>query len=372
MQVTWLCVGRFLTSTELGRLSMCSKELHGHVASVALILCKEAAALQFISADAKPPVSNLMWLHCIELQMIKAYLLHATALLDVSNNSSYVVISKAFVLTCRKQCVKADKLLAQGPKLFKSNLAKPKKIDSMDLLSQREIEDLSESITCAHNRLRPLAVSKSHGKRMALPLFAWKKLYAYFPAPVFGCGLPAGECHKCLADAHEEEEARNNKKTQRFVEHTTSDALVDLVMRKGLHPPALFSTDINTFYLVPFKWMKHWRAYVKSASDDPPGPILNGHLLCVRHKRPVVPTGVGLFLAGASNSLCQPIPGIKTTAYEIVTAAEWEDLTDIYCAEVGVGFAVVQGTVHWQSQPCHLCAEHVDLSTKRSNPNKRR
>ncbi|KAF0682827.1 Aste57867_25126 [Aphanomyces stellatus] len=377
MQVTWHGIGRFLTATELLQLSLSSSELHGHVAAIVAQLCKEAAPLQFLGDVYVPLLSKLMWLRCLELVAIKTALLQATPLSDgdfLLPNNGGVLVAKSFVLTCRKQCVKAERLLKQGPKAYNAAaLAHPSKaatkaVDAMDLLAEKEIADVCDSITCVHDRLRPLSLSKSHGKRMLIPLATWKKhLHMYFPDAVYGHGLSSVECNACVQDAADEAAALGQKKTQRLLDLTSTDTLFTLAMRKSFHPPALFSPDGGTFYLVPLKWTKAWRAFAKSTSDAPPGPILNGQLLCTRHKRPVVPTSVGLFLDGASNSLCQPIPGIKTTMYEIVTAAEWEDVTNGFVAEVAVGFTVVHGIVHWHTTPCTLCTEFVDLSAKRSN-----
>ncbi|RHY13905.1 hypothetical protein DYB25_005147 [Aphanomyces astaci] len=330
MHVTWIGVGRYLTSTELLWLSLVSKELHGHVATLVALLVKESPSLAFLTQWTDDPTSpqlqlppSLMWLRCVELQYIKSLLVYATPLSSDSGEcspSSCVVLAKSFVLTCKKQCVKAEKLLKQGPKAYKSMARFPKSavkvINALSPLIERDIADVSDSLTCVHSCLRPLSLSSGHGKRMTLPLSQWKKLFPYFPKPVYGLGLRAVECERCVVTAEEDADAINLQKTHRLLTHASTSTLLDLVHRKHHYPPALFSPEISTFYLVPLKWTKVWRAYTKSKHHLPPGPIVNGALLCARHKRPVVPTSVGLFLSGASTSLTHfagSIPGHSIT-----------------------------------------------------------
>ncbi|RHY30801.1 hypothetical protein DYB32_004012 [Aphanomyces invadans] len=238
---------------------------------------------------------------------------------EATTSAAVVLLAKSFVLGCKKQCVKADKLLKQGPKAYKSMVQNPKStvkvLSALDTVVERDIPDMSDSLTCAHSRLRPLSLSNGHGKRMVLPLSQWKKLFPYFPRPVYGLGLSAIECNRCVATAEADADAANVQKTERLLTHASTSTLLDLLHRKQHYPPALFSPEITTFYLVPLKWSKAWRAFAKSNHSKPPGPIVNGGLLCARHKRPVVPTSVDLFLSGVTTSLTPPngsIPGLST------------------------------------------------------------
>ncbi|OQR87336.1 hypothetical protein ACHHYP_09090 [Achlya hypogyna] len=403
----WLGVCRFLTSKEMARLSLTSRDVHDVVETIAVLFTKETPALAFLFTDnglaRVPRVSLFHWLRCVEMQMVKTLLLHAApvstddvnidGLAWTSTAHVTVVVPKTFVLTCKKQCDRAETLLRQGPKAVarlqdlaaipstskkhtKATKQMQADIAALQLVSDSAIAHASESITCCHGALLPLSLSKGQGKRLAVPLAIWKKLAPYVGAgAVFGsAGLPATECDTCLTTAKLEQLEIEAKKTQRLLQHTESggDSLYDLLVRKAGHPPSLLSPERGQFFVVPQSWLKKWRQFVKSVVDVPPGPILNGALLCARHRRPVVPNSVALFLMGASPSVLTSIPGITYELYEIVTDDEWEQLQAAFCAEVAVGFEVVCGTIVWRTLPCQVCEEPTAVRPAKSNRNTNR
>ncbi|OQS07190.1 aspartyl/Asparaginyl beta-hydroxylase, partial [Thraustotheca clavata] len=405
----WLGVCRFLTIKEMTRLSECNRDIRALVVSIAELFAKETLQLNFLfvgtTITRQLNISVFQWLRCIELQYIKTLLLCALPVSDnevIEDTNVYwnsaphvtVLVSKNFVLTCKKQCDRAEKLLRQGPKAVvklkelekllwnsKKHIKAKKQLGSdlaaMQLIQERDIAHVTENITCQHAALLPLSLSKGQGKRMTLPLSVWKKLGRYVEGGadlIFGAGREASECNECLTASRLEKLEIESKKTQRLLQHTESggDSLLELVNRKSGYPPQLLSPERGRFYLVPQNWLKKWRRYVKSIEDVAPGPILNGSLLCNRHRKPVVPTSVALFLMGGSSSVLTTIPGMSYALYEIVTDVEWEQLQSNYCAEVAVGFDVVCGTIIWPTLPCQTCEEPVQIKTRKNNQNHNR
>ncbi|RLN91040.1 hypothetical protein BBJ28_00005228 [Nothophytophthora sp. Chile5] len=383
----------------------------------------------FLRADDALWPRSLVVLRGVEMLRMKEVLARSAvrSFEDAADcRPSCMVVSRAWLVAWKKRCQGFEQYLLQF-RMTKKKLLQRERNTKRKSRKQRNVSEtlaierlrieatsggaatakaaLSEAgamIVCAHGNLLPASQCVSRAKRAIVANDTYRDLAVYAPEL---CGFPLRSCCDCGTCVLEQEarelEAEEKKKARFDGEIAGSGALLELLQRKNGYPKGLFSPteggaavsshqqqqlaphlSINghskyaTYFLVPKKWLNKWRKFVRSQGDDVPGPVLNAELVCLSHRRTIVPPYISMFLSGYSleQSLkaMQALSSTPSRQYEIVTFGEWEALYDRYCAEFAVGFDVINGSYHWKTQECQICNYGIGGGSPSDKPNSHR
>lgn len=304
----------------------------------------------FLRADDALWPRSLLTLRCAEVLRVKDVLARTsvTPFEDAAScRGSSVVVSKAWLVVWKRSSQVYEQFLLQFRLSKKKKLqqrarstgggsdncrsGRRKTTDAASDIVEHMVVDANAAalksagsmIVCAHDRLLPMGQCVGRSRRVILSRGAYRKLSVYTPElrafPLASCT----DCSECILEQDAREQEAEEKKRIRFeAEISGSDALADLLLRKTGYPINLFApreassastsprplslvhlgarTNASSYFLVPKKWLIKWRKFVRSQGDEAPGPILNSELVCLAHRRSVVPPYISMFLSGFS------------------------------------------------------------------------
>ncbi|GLD91534.1 hypothetical protein PINS_up000067 [Pythium insidiosum] len=379
----------FLTARDIAQLSQCCRALQPSESVVQsaiglVIKHRFGDVLGFLREDDPLWPRSLLVLRCGEVLRVKHVLSTAVFSPDTATAPvlprSAVLLSRAWTLAWKKRCQLYEQYVSQ----FRVSKKKQRRAATTTTTTAAltafvdteaaATRDAGALIVCPHDLLLPLSFCVARAKRAVVSRAGFRVL-ATFASDVRG--FPVGsssDCLTCVQDKDAADREQEQRRQERFEEQIAgSTELVDLLLRKNGYPNELFSpattrgntllslshNDHHTYYLVPKKWLSHWRQFVRSLSDDAPGPILNAELVCDAHQSTIVPAYITMFLSGFSLEVSlqatQALGTCSSQQYEIVTSGEWEALADRYCPEYAVGFDVLSGSYHWRTPECNVC-----------------
>ncbi|TYZ62047.1 hypothetical protein PybrP1_007516 [[Pythium] brassicae (nom. inval.)] len=406
-------VFELLTAHDVAHLTAACSALHplhepnAH-AALALVVKRRwgvAALANLREDDARWPRSAAV-LRAAEVLSVKKWL---GAAQSTELATAGVFVSKAWLLAWRRRCQHYEQFLLQ----FRLSKKKQQQRERRQQTAARAVRkanavagdetahvvplatfdtdaavtrDAGRLIVCPHGEMLPAALCVGRLRRVVVSNAVFKKLALYAP-DVRGFPLHSPDCWTCVQEREAKERETELLRQSRFeAQIAGSNDLLDLLLRKSGYPNELFSPastrgsthlSLNhcvgkSYFLVPKKWLVRWREFVRSVSDEWPGPVLNAELVCLAHQRNVVPPYITMFLSGFSiEQSLQASQALGTSAskqYEIVTLGEWEALHNRYCSEYAVGFAVYDGSYHWQTPECNICHYGMGSSgTERRN-----
>ncbi|KAJ0410568.1 hypothetical protein ATCC90586_006592 [Pythium insidiosum] len=379
----------FLTARDIAQLSQSCRALQPSEAAVQtaiglVIKHRFGDVLGFLREDDPNWPRSLLVLRCGEVLRVKQVLSTAVFAPDAAPAvapRTAVLLSKAWTLAWKKRCQLYKQYVAQfrvtKKKQRRAATTSRSAVVSDAAFADSEAaatRDASALIVCPHDRLLPLPFCVARAKRAVVSRSGFRVL-ATFTSDVRGFPVVSTpDCLTCVQDKDAADREQEQRRQERFEEQIAgSTELVDLLLRKNGYPNELFSpattrgntllslshNDHHTYFLVPKKWLVQWRQFVRSLSDDAPGPILNSELVCDAHQSTIVPPYITMFLSGFSLEVSlqatQALGTCSSQQYEIVTSGEWEALADRYCAEYAVGFDVLSGSYHWRTPECNVC-----------------
>lgn len=243
-----------------------------------------------------------------------------------SCRATSVVVSKAWLVAWKRRAQAFEQLAAQLRPARKKRAPRKRQGEQQLELegSAQALAAAGRMIQCAHGRLLPLAQCVGRSRRVILARGTFRKLAVYAPELK---GFPLETCVDCGECVQQQQlrelEAEERKRSRFETEIKGSAPLVDLLLRKSGYPSNLFApgepltlaaatprpmslvqrgprSNGASYFLVPKKWLINWRKFVRSQGDDAPGPILNSELVCLAHRRSVVPPYISMFLSGFS------------------------------------------------------------------------
>jgi hypothetical protein len=305
----------------------------------------------FLRADDARWPRSLLTLRCAEVLRVKDLLARAAVVPfedAASCRGTSVVVSKAWLVAWKRSSQVYEQFLLQfklskkkqqqqrarstggGSDGVRSGRRKAADAGS-DHAADRALVDANAAalksagsmIVCAHDRLLPLVQCVGRSRRVILTRGTFKRLSVYAPELRAFPLASSADCNDCILEQDAREQEVEEKKRTRFeAEISGSDALVELLLRKTGYPTNLFAprdtslapgspralslvhcgarANASSYFLVPKKWLIKWRKFVRSQGDDVPGPILNSELVCLAHRRSVVPPYISMFLSGFS------------------------------------------------------------------------
>jgi len=111
------------------------------------------------------------------------------------------------------------------------------------------------------------------------------------------------------------------------------------------------------YNLVPRKWLKAWRHYVKDASSEKLPHLDCTDLICQAHGQLVVPPHVTDYLLGVRRGLLTGLGGYEGVMAEIISADEWDTLQEVFrgAADFNVRFCLDGSAVIWSIGVCTVC-----------------
>eukprot|EP01039_Chlorochromonas_danica_P007569 gene7569-8369_t len=245
---------------------------------------------------------------------------------------------------------------------------------------------INQDLLCAHGGL---AMSSGPGpRRRAIDSRGWHCLRKYFPyGPEFKCAFST-DCVICV-EGHQA--ARAGQERQRVTEIAQRrstllpaglEALFDRksgVPSEAMYRPWAFLEEggeeafvpseeelshqlplaSGLYNLVPRKWLKEWRRYVKDPSVTSLAVLDCSRLLCFNHGMLVVPPHLEEFLVGLRRGLLSGLGDYEGEVVELVTAEEWEELQHLHrgvgTPDLAICCAVDGHSVLWSVDVCNEC-----------------
>lgn len=259
---------------------------------------------------------------------------------------------------------------------------------------------INAEILCPHGGLS-VSGSGIKTKRRAISAKMWHFLRRFYPdGPQFRCAYDT-ECVICLSDIKDAKAAESEKKGMVMIERRTDlvpDALAALAARKSGVPAEFVTSKVallnelsemsdedgptaadlhameqalllggegmllqplvpGLYNLVPKRWLKAWRHYIKDASA-PFLPHLDcAAFLCQPHGLLVVPPHVEEYLIGLRRTLLAGLGAYPGEVAEIVSAEEWDALQDVFhgAADFSVRLCLDGGGFSWNTGVCMRC-----------------
>ena len=252
---------------------------------------------------------------------------------------------------------------------------------------------MTADIVCEHGGLA-ISSSTSRSKRRAMNSRMWHFLSKFYPnGPEFHCSNTE-ECIICTEELAQAKAAMIDKKEAVKAERRLDlvpEALVALSARKSGVPMHCVTSRVafyneleqeqegneadaaalahqgdivqqplvpGLYNLLPRKWLKAWRHYIKDVSA-PSLPHLDcTALICNTHNQLVIPPHVEEYLIGLRPSLLSGLGGYPGEVAEILSADEWDALQDVFH---GAGDYNVRmcldgaGGVSWNIGVCMVC-----------------
>lgn len=269
---------------------------------------------------------------------------------------------------------------------------------------------MNADILCPHGGLSVSSGIKT--KRRAVSSKMWHFLRRFYPdGPQFKCSHDT-ECIVCISILKDAKTAEADKKGMVIMERRTDmvpDALAALVARKGGVPADCLTSRVSAlnnelgqedihssnvssvstvdgpsdadlraielallldgdgalqqplvpglYNLVPKRWLKAWRHYIKDA-NAPFLPHLDcAAFFCQPHGLLVVPPHVEEYLLGIRRSLLAGLGSYPGEVAEIISADEWDALQDVFhgAADFSVRLCLDGGGVSWNTGVCFRC-----------------
>lgn len=267
---------------------------------------------------------------------------------------------------------------------------------------------MNADIVCCHGGLA-ISTSNHRSKRRAIQSRMWKFLRRFYPeGPEFKCSFDS-DCAICTSDSLEAKATQSEKNQCQLSERRADilpEMLVALSVRKSGIPThcatarvafyneisggldesadsyagstgttvalsqeiaalnAAFSDDAlqqplipGLYNLVPRKWLKAWRHYVKDITA-PALPHLDcTSLICHPHGLLVIPPHIEEYLLGLRRTLLGGLGTYPGEVAEIVSADEWDALLDVFrgAADFSVRFCLDGVGVSWNVGVCMVC-----------------
>lgn len=111
------------------------------------------------------------------------------------------------------------------------------------------------------------------------------------------------------------------------------------------------------YNLVPRRWLKAWRHYLKDANEAFLPHLDCAAFLCQPHGLLVVPPHVEEYLVGLRRTLLGGLGAYPGEVAEIVSADEWDSLQDVFhgAADFNVRFCLDGAGVAWATGVCMRC-----------------
>lgn len=329
-----------LTARDVAQLTAVCSALHPHhepnaYAALELVVKRRwgASLASLREDDARWPRSASV-LRAAEVVSVKTWLGTAQST-DLA--TAGVVVSKAWLLAWRRRCQNHEQFLQQFRLSKKKQQQRERRQQSAARVVRKATartcdetahvvplaafdtdaavtRDAGRLIVCPHGAMLPAALCVGRLRRVVVPKAVFNKL-ALYTLDVRGFPLHAPDCWTCVQEREAKERETELQRQARFeAQIAGSNDLLDLLLRKSGYPNELFSptstrgsTHLSlshcmgkSYFLVPKKWLVRWRGFVRSLSDDWPGPVLNAELVCLAHQRNVVPPYITMFLSGFS------------------------------------------------------------------------
>jgi hypothetical protein len=111
------------------------------------------------------------------------------------------------------------------------------------------------------------------------------------------------------------------------------------------------------YNLVPRKWLKEWRHYIKDAKA-PALPHLDcTPLICQAHSQLVIPPHIEEYLIGLRRGLLTGLGIYPGVVAEILSADEWDALQDVFrgTGDYSVRLCLDGSGVSWNMRVCTVC-----------------
>ena len=269
---------------------------------------------------------------------------------------------------------------------------------------------INADITCIHNGLAT-NTSGIKTKRRAISSKMWFFLRKFFPyGPEFKCSIDA-ECVICSSGVKEAKAVESEKKELAMMERRAfmiPDALAALVARKSGVPMHCVTSRVafynemgddstpeadafdplsgdgpsaadlhaidqalmmdgegmlqqplvpGLYNLVPRRWLKAWRHYLKDSSASFLPHLDCAAFLCQPHGLLVMPPHVEEYLIGLRRSLLTGLGAYPGEVAEIVSADEWDAMQDVFhgAADFSLRFCLDGEGVSWNTGVCMRC-----------------
>jgi hypothetical protein len=112
------------------------------------------------------------------------------------------------------------------------------------------------------------------------------------------------------------------------------------------------------YNLVPRRWLKVWRQYVKDPTGAKPPPLDCTCMLCHDHGLLIVPPHVEEYIVGVRKSLLSGLGSYPGEVLEILSAEEWEALIQSLksLADFSVRFCLDGENISWNIGVCTRCS----------------
>ncbi|XP_051175741.1 ubiquitin carboxyl-terminal hydrolase 48-like isoform X2 [Leptopilina boulardi] len=172
---------------------------------------------------------------------------------------------------------------------------------------ENDVLNFNEDLLCEHNCLRT-----PDSSRKIVPKEAWDILRKYFPdAREFPINV--NPCDICEASL---ETVQKSKEEDKVKAREQKNALKNLYYGKHRNELLKCTDPTITYYIVEKEFLDNWHSFIRFAETckkSPPVGIKNSVLVCEKHK----------------GFLYTP-PPTANDGYGIVTAEEWEKLSEFY------------------------------------------
>ncbi|KAJ1456251.1 hypothetical protein M885DRAFT_616471 [Pelagophyceae sp. CCMP2097] len=388
--------------------------------------CREGPATPTAAAGAPPPALALCLLRVTELQRVADGLLDArdVSAAEEARGARGYWVSKNWAIHARRYHEQAKQRLLKrvcgdAPSSGSGRKGRSRTLSTESLPPW---PDANVDLLCEHGALAPRN-SAPRAKRVLVDRATWRAIQQRFPLSTKLKASARADCAQCLGVAADHALVLKKLRERQECDRQARVAELDVDDRdgKGLDdvyaPPKSFegaacadtpgavavAVDYSAllrqllgsrerakrgvpldrvspdgsgapllpgrYHLVPHDWLRAWRRSLRISCACKPGPPNTSDYLCSLHGKPLVPSGVDLFLRGQA-----PTPVIDASGAaccEVVTADEWRAVNALYPVDFAVAFDVKPSrggaaSVSYPTEPCRLCdasgrANSVDI-----------